>query len=312
MEITEELVVLVTGASSGIGEALVRELARRGARVALVARRAERLREIAAEITGTGGRALAIECDVTDREAFERAIEETIARFGALDVLVNNAGRGQNAYIEDTPDEQIKEIFALNVFSLWYGVSAALRHMRPRGRGHIITISSIAGKIGYPGNAVYVAAKHAAVGFTRALRAELAGSGIEATVVIPAGTLTAWAEVTAGGPMTELFAYEAERGAEIAAERGITPPSLPLLSPIEVALKIIGAIERPVAELHTHPGSRELTLEYERDQHGAEARMEPSWLANREGYLGGRRDGETAGQRDEGTARRGDSGTGRQ
>ena len=288
MEITPDLVVLVTGASSGIGEALARGLAVRGARVALVARRGERLREIAAQIARDGGTALPIECDVTDRVAFERAVEETISAFGALDVLVNNAGRGQNAYIEDTPDAQIEDIFALNVFSLWYGVTAALRHMRPRGRGHIINISSIAGKIGYPGNAVYVAAKHATVGFTRALRAELAGSGIVATVVVPAGTMTAWAESTTGGPMTDLFAYEATRGAEIARERGISPPpSLPLLSAAEVAEAIIGVIEHPVAELHTHPGSRALTIDYEHDQEGLEARMLPFWLANREGYVSG-------------------------
>ena len=286
MEINRELVVLVTGASSGIGEALARVLAGRGARVALVARRENLLKEIVASITAAGGEAIAIPCDVTDRPAFEAAVEKTITHYGSLDVLINNAGRGQHAYIEDTPQQQIEQIFALNVFSLWYGVSAALRHMRPRGKGHIINIASIAGKIGYPANAVYVAAKHATVGFTRALRSELAGSGIDATVVIPAGTLTNWAEVTDGGPMTELFAYEGRRGMEIARERGIEPPPpLPLLSATEVAEAIIGAIENPVPELHTHPGSRELAVEMELDQQGIEARMEPFWLANREGYL---------------------------
>jgi NAD(P)-dependent dehydrogenase (short-subunit alcohol dehydrogenase family) len=286
MKITREMVVLVTGASSGIGEALARGLAERGARVAMVARRGAVLEEIAASIAEKGGEAFPIACDVTDHAAFEDAVEATIARFGRLDVLVNNAGRGQNAYIDSTPDEQIENIFTLNVFSLWYGVAAALRHMRPRRQGHIINIASIAGKIGYPGNAVYVAAKHAVVGFTRALRAELAGSGIEATVVIPAGTLTPWAEVTEGGPMTDLFAYEGRRGAEIARERGIEPlPPFPLLTPDEVAMRIIEAIETPVPELHTHPGTHDLVLEYERDQPAIEARMEPFWLANREGAM---------------------------
>src|SRR5688500_605118 len=141
MEITKEMVVLVTGASAGIGQALARELATRGARIALVARRLERLEALAAEIESLGGSALPIRCNVSSREEFEHAVERTIAHYGTLDVLVNNAGRGQFAYIEDTPSEQIEQIFALNVFALWYGVSAALRHMRPRGRGHIINIA---------------------------------------------------------------------------------------------------------------------------------------------------------------------------
>ena len=99
--------------------------------------------------------------------------------------------------------------------------------------------------------------------------------------------MTEWADVTEGGPMTELFAYEGRRGAEIARERGIEPPpSIPLLSADDVADKIIDLIENPVPELHTHPGTRDLALDYERDQTALEARMEPFWLANREGAMG--------------------------
>jgi NAD(P)-dependent dehydrogenase (short-subunit alcohol dehydrogenase family) len=284
MNITDNTVIIITGASSGIGRALALELAGHKARLGLIARREGELGEVAREVQARGGEALPIPCDVTDRTAFEQAVEQTIAHFGHLDVLINNAGRGQHAYIEDTPDEQIDSIFRVNVFSLWYGTSAALRHMRARGSGQIINISSMAGKLGYPANAVYVAAKHAVVGFTRALRAELAGTGITATVVCPGGTLTDWAAVTEGGPMLELFEYEGRRGADIAHEHGIELPVTPLLPPEEVAQAIVEAIEHPVAELYTHPGSRELAHAFEQHQEETERLLEPLWLANREGY----------------------------
>jgi NAD(P)-dependent dehydrogenase (short-subunit alcohol dehydrogenase family) len=285
MKIDSGTVVIVTGSSSGIGRALALALARRGARLGLIARREERLNDVADGVRGLGGDPLVLPCDVTRREDFELAVERTIAHFGDLHVLVNNAGRGHFAYIEETPEEQIESIFRVNVFSLWYGTSAALRHMRVQGRGHIVNISSMAGKLGYPANAAYVAAKHATVGFTRALRSELAGTGIDATVVLPSGTLTDWATVTEGGPMIELFAYENSRGAEIARERGQElPPSMPLLSAEEVAEAIVGIIERPAPESYTHPGSRQLALEFERDQAAMEKMLEPLWLANREAY----------------------------
>jgi short-subunit dehydrogenase len=285
MQINHKTVVTITGASSGIGRALALELAARGARLGLIARREHLLEEVAAEVRSRGGDAVVLPCDVTSRAEFEQAIERTIERFGHLDVLVNNAGRGQYAYIEETPDEQIENIFRVNVFSLWYGTSAALRHMHQRGSGHIINMSSMAGKLGYPANAVYVAAKHAVVGFTRALRAELAGTGIAATVVCPSGTLTDWATVTEGGPMLDLFDYERRRGEEIADElERESPPSVSLLTPEEVARTIIETIEHPVPEVFTHPGAREFALQFEQNQEATELLLEPYWMANREGH----------------------------
>jgi short-subunit dehydrogenase len=285
MQITNDTVILITGASSGIGRSLALALAGRTARLALVARRLPLLEAVRDEVERRGGMAIPLPCDITDRGEFEGAVERTIEQYGRLDVLVNNAGRGHFAYIEETPDDQIESIFRVNVFSLWYGTAAALRHMRSRGSGHIINMSSMAGKIGYPANAAYVAAKHATVGFTRALRSELAGTGIEATVVCPAGTLTEWATVTEGGPMLDLFEYEGRRGAEIARERGIPPPpSVPLLDPDTVAEAIAHVIEHPVPELSPPPGARDLALDFERDQRATERLLEPYWLANREGY----------------------------
>ncbi|MEP7219464.1 MAG: SDR family oxidoreductase [Bacteroidota bacterium] len=280
------IAALITGASSGIGRAIALRLAERGSEIALVARRGELLEQVAAEIRERGGIPLPIICDVTIRAEMETAVEQTITRFGRLDLLINNAGRGHFALIEETPEEQIENIFRVNVFSLWYATAPAVRQMRRQGSGHIINISSLAGKIGYPANGAYVAAKHAVVGFTRALRAELAGSGIVATVVIPSGVLTEWATVTEGGAMLEIFGYEAERGGEIARAMGVEPlPGLPLLQADDVAMAIDGIIGLDLPELYTHPGSREIVEMYERDQPGTERRLEPFWLANREGYL---------------------------
>lgn len=285
MKVTEETVCLVTGASSGIGRALAIAAAARGARLALVARREDSLRETARSVREHGGEALVLPCDVTDRAALVLAVERTIETYGRLDVLVNNAGRGHCAYVEDTPDAQIESMFRVNVFPLWYASAPAARQMRAQGRGLILTIASMAGKIGYPGNAAYVAAKHAAVGFTRALRTELAGSGVEAIVALPAGVATDWAIAAEGAPMLDLFAYESERGASIAAERGAPPaPAFALLSAEEAAALLLHAIENPAAEVYTHPGSRELALRYQEHQESAEAMLEPYWLANREGY----------------------------
>lgn len=289
MEITNETVCLVTGASSGIGRAVALRLAMRGARIGLVARRREQLQETARMAGELGGSTLVLPCDVTVRTEFESAVEQVISHYGQLDVLINNAGRGHFAYIEDTPEEHIENIFKVNVFSLWYGTAPALRHMRRRNTGHIVNIASMAGRIGFPANGAYVAAKHAVVGFNRALRAELAGTGIDATVVLPGGVMTDWAEVTEGGSMLELFAYEARRGAEIAQETGITlPPSMPVLEPDALAEMIVSAILDPVPELYTHPGSLDLVRGYDNDQKEMEKKLSPYWLANREKYDAGR------------------------
>ena len=284
MTLDKTTVALVTGASSGIGRALALELARLGLHIAIVARRKDRLIELADEITQLGGRPLVLQCDVTLRKEFKTAVERCIETFGRLDVLVNNAGRGHFDYIEETPDERIESIFRLNVFALWYGTSVALPTMRSQGSGLIVNIASMAGKIGYPANAAYVAAKHAAVGFTRALRAELAGSGVDAMVVVPGGVDTDWVTSVEGGDaMLELFAKEREHSPEIARSLGIDPwPPLPRLTPDEVARTIIASFSNPPPELHTHIGSRELALAWEENQTAAEQRMLPIWKAGKD------------------------------
>ena len=287
MKITNETVVIITGASSGIGKELALELARKGARLGLLARRADKLNEVAWEGMREGATDVrAIPCDITNRTAYAEALKEIMEAFGRVDVLVNNAGVGHIGYVEDTPDEHIESVFSVNVFALWYGASTVLPYMKEQQSGQIITISSLAGVMPFPANAAYVAAKHAAVGFTRALRSELAGTGVEAMVVLPAGTMTDWSSVTEGGPILPLFEYEGKRGAELADELEIETPEMPpLLSAKEVAAQLVELIEHPIPEHYTHAGSRELAEEYRTNQLKLEHQLQPFWLANREGYL---------------------------
>lgn len=286
MHITDTTVIVITGASSGIGRALALQLAERGAKLALLARRADLLKSVAEESSAAGASdVLTITCDVADRSSFRKAIEEILEKFGYVDVLLHNAGSGHFAYLEETPEEHLEKVFGVNVFALWHGTAPLLPAMRARGSGHIITVSSFAGTFPFPANAVYIAAKHAAVGFSRALRAELVGSGINVSVVLPAGTATDWANVTEGGSMLPLFEYEGSRSGEIAAQREIDLPQMPTLLPAEdVARQIVELIQQPQPELYTHPGTHKLACQYVEDPQGMGERLEPFWLASREGY----------------------------
>jgi short-subunit dehydrogenase len=152
-------------------------------------------------------------------------------------------------------------MFAVNVFSLWHTTRPVLRHMKSRGSGHIVNIASIAGKIGLPYNSAYVAAKHAVVGFTHALRTELMETGVHATVVCPAGVLTDWAAATEGGPILELFSKSGPAIRSVARERNLPlPPIQGVISPEAVAEKIVTCLHHPVAELYTHEGSHAFSM----------------------------------------------------
>jgi len=278
-------VVLITGASSGIGAALARRLAQEGATLVLAARRTDRLETLAVELRRSGTSVLAVACDVSEPRQAEELIERAIGEFGRLDVLVNNAGRGHFASVEDTDDETIARMFAVNAFSLWYTSRPALRQMKRQGSGHIINVASIAGKIAFPYNSAYVAAKHACVGFTHALRLELMETGINATVVCPAGVLTEWAENTEGGPILPLFSEARPVIKRIAAERSIAlPPIEGAKSPEEVAEEILRCIHTPVAEIYTHAGSREFAVLSAMEREQAERHQLPVVLGEREVY----------------------------
>jgi short-subunit dehydrogenase len=278
-------IAVITGASSGIGAALSRLLAREGATVVLAARRKEQLEKVANEIRDGGGNALAVRCDVSVSEDAEELIHFAAQECGRIDILINDAGRGNLASVEHTSDVMLEHIFAVNVFALWYTTRPALGYMKKQGSGHIINVASMAGKLGFPYNSAYVAAKHACVGFTHALRLELAETGLHATVVCPAGVLTEWASVTEGGSMLPLFGESAPIIKKIAAERGISlPPIEGVISAEDVARKILECIYHPVAEVYTHLGSQEFAVLAAQHREQAEKQQLPVVLGERTVY----------------------------
>ena len=184
-------VALVTGASSGIGEATARALARAGAAVALAARRIDRLDELAREIEQHGGRALAIETDVTDREQAEAAVQRTVAELGRLDTVINNAGVMLLGPMLDAPVEEWDRMIALNLQGLLYVTHAALPHLlqaaagEPRRVADLVNISSVAGRVARSGSGVYNLTKHGVGAASESLRQELAARHVRVSLVEP-------------------------------------------------------------------------------------------------------------------------------
>ena len=183
---------VVTGASSGIGEATALALAGRGAAVMLAARAEEKLRFLEREISAAGGRALAMRTDVTDRDSVEAMVERTIEEFGSLDVLVNNAGLGLSGRVAELRAEDLRQVLEVNLIGPLVCIQAALPHMRQEGR--IINVSSVVGKRAIPKVGGYCATKSALNALSDALRVEVAGRGITVTSVYPGTTQTAFRE----------------------------------------------------------------------------------------------------------------------
>lgn len=221
--------VLITGASSGIGWETALAFGREGARVALAARRADKLEALARELRKAGAEALALACDVSDRLSVERAVGETAARFGSLDILVNNAGVLEFKRFEEQSIDSIEAVNRVNYLGVVYGIRAALPIMRRQGRGHIVNVASVAGLLGFPYMASYCASKFAVVGLTEALRRELYGSGI---------TLTAFCPGSVDTPMT----------AGVLKESAI-PSSLYAKTPRQAAERIVRASRRRSPEV---------------------------------------------------------------
>lgn len=184
-------VALITGASSGIGEATARALAAQGAAVALVARRKERLDQLATEVRERGGRALVIECDVTDQAQAQAAVERIVAELGRLDTLVNNAGVMLLGPIVDAPLEEWDRMVRLNVQGLLYTAHAALPHLLkaaadgPRQVADLVNVSSVAGRIARLGSGVYNTTKFGVVAFSESLRQEVTKRHVRVSVVEP-------------------------------------------------------------------------------------------------------------------------------
>jgi NADP-dependent 3-hydroxy acid dehydrogenase YdfG len=189
-------VALVTGASSGIGEATARRLAAEGAAVALVARRADRLEQVGGEIAGGGGTALPIEADVSERGQAEGAVARVVDELGRLDVLVNNAGVMLLGPIVEAPVEEWQRMVQVNLLGLLYTAHAAIPHLleaaakEPRNVADLINVSSVAGRVARRGSGVYNATKHGVGAFSESLRQEVTRRHVRVALVEPGAVAT--------------------------------------------------------------------------------------------------------------------------
>ncbi len=223
--------VLVTGASSGIGRELARELARQGAAVVVTARREDRLRQLAEELTTAGGKVVAVAGDITEPAVRQAAIDAAQSSFGGLDILVNNAGIYALGRFEVADPARIRRVMEVNFFSLVEMTRLALPLLKAGRRPMVVNVGSIVGHRGIPHCSEYSASKFAVHGFTEALRAELAQHRVDVLLVAP------------GTTETELF--------DSALERKTEPPwpTHKPISPAAVAWQIVRAMRRGSHEI---------------------------------------------------------------
>jgi NAD(P)-dependent dehydrogenase (short-subunit alcohol dehydrogenase family) len=198
-------VVIITGASSGLGEAAARRLARGGAKLVISARRAERLEALARELDPSGRRVLAVAADVTDGAGRQRLVDGALQKFGRIDALVNNAGYGTRGPVELVPVELIRRNYETNLFSLIALTQLVIPHLRERGAGRIVNIGSVAGRIARPLSSIYDSTKHALEAISDGLRGELAPFGIDVVLIRPGFILTGFVDAAnkASEPVVE-------------------------------------------------------------------------------------------------------------
>ena len=226
-------VVIVTGASSGIGEATAREFAKEGSKVVLAARRVDRLEALAKEIDAmnTGAQALVVQSDLSKLEDIQALITKTLERFGRIDVLVNNAGFGRLDWLENLdPVKDIQSQFDVNVMGVVQTTRQALPVMIKQRSGHIINMCSMAGLVATPTYTIYAACKHAVHGFSEALRREVKPWGIDVSMIYP------------GGVTTEFGAH-----AGIKRKTNATTPRFMLLTAEQVGQEVVNLVYSPRA-----------------------------------------------------------------
>lgn len=186
----EGKVVVITGASSGLGEATARHLSAQGASVVLGARRADRLQSLAQELSGRGGKAVAIATDVTDFDQVKRLVDGAVRAYGRIDVMINNAGLMLHSPLERLKIDDWDQMIEVNIKGVLYGIAAALPYMKQQNAGHIINVSSVAGHKVRAGGAVYAATKHAVRALSEGLRQEVKPYNIRTTVISPGAVAT--------------------------------------------------------------------------------------------------------------------------
>jgi len=212
MNTSSSPVWLITGCSSGFGRALVERVLARGWRVVATARDAAAITGLAG---GTEDSVLTVPLDVTRHDQVEAAVQAAMARFGRIDVLVNNAGYGYQSSVEEGVDAEIRAQFEANVFGLFDLTRTVLPHMRNARSGHILNISSVAGFVGFPGSGYYAATKHAVEGWSDALASEVEPLGIKVTCVEPGPFRTDWAGRSLKQTQSRLADYAETAGARL-------------------------------------------------------------------------------------------------
>ena len=243
MKDLKDLTVVITGASSGIGAELATQLAAQGARVALVARREDALRDVTKRC---GSEALPIVADVTRRDEVQRVVREAIARFGHVDVWVNNVGRGITRIPTELRDEDIDDMMRVNVKSALYGMQEILPHFRERGRGQVVNVSSMLGRLPFATmRSAYNGAKHFLNAITTNFRDEVRQTApdIEVTLVSP-------------GVVRTDFGRNALHG-------GVDSRQLPESQSVEeVAAVIVWAIRTGKPDVYTRVGAKQRVIDY--------------------------------------------------
>lgn len=201
-------IALITGGGTGIGKAIAEELAKNGAKVALASRNENHVERAAAQLRASGLAVLALPMNVRRKQEIERAVEQIVSEWGALHILVNNAGISGLSMIDDAEDNKWYDILDTNLNGMYLVTKAVVKHMPDHAGGRIINISSVLGKFGVPGYTAYCTTKHGMIGFTRALALEVVGRGITVNAICPG-----WVE-------TEMASMGIN---ETAALQGITP-----------------------------------------------------------------------------------------
>ncbi len=229
---------LITGCSTGFGRALAKEVLAKGYRAAVAARNTNDVQDI---IEGYPSTAIAVKLDVTEPEQIKSAVHTTIDAFGQIDVLVNNAGIGYFAAIEESEEAEIRRMFEINFFGLAKMTQEVLPHMRRRKAGHILNITSIGGLRSFPGIGFYNASKYAVDGLSEALSKEVTPLGIKVTIIAPSGFRTDWAGRSAKDTSIKIDDYATTAGKNAGDIRGYSGNQAG--DPVKAALAMIQVTE---------------------------------------------------------------------
>ena len=248
-------VIVITGASSGIGAALAKQLGARGELLAIGARREPLIKEVAAE---TGGKTLAVVTDVTKRSDVERLRDAALKEYGRVDVWVNNAGRGINKHVEDLTDEDVRSTIDVVLMSVLYGMQAILPHFKARGEGHIVNVSSFLGRVPFtPYRSIYSASKSAVNVLSANLRMDLKSRYpmIHVSVMMPGVVDTPFHQIAGPGLSVRAGGFLGQARVESADE---------------AAQRIVVLIDKPAPEAYSNPAAIDLVTSYFRDVEGFE------------------------------------------